>query len=170
MTHALSANTLDPVCGMITTQNTTRSARPSSFSSVRALLGCLSGLSVSHSKSIIYGALYEHAGHSTGKTAPPGSERLARSVHQRTRRRRDRRQQVRKTPSWPRSWANFNLLPLHSHRNAWDNLRMFWTNLTRFLLQWGRSRGRGHRSHEARGRLHRCTLATLAALFTHPPG
>jgi hypothetical protein len=30
--------------------------------------------------------------------------------------------QVRKTPSWPRSWANFSLLPLYSHRNAWANL------------------------------------------------
>ena len=27
--------------------------------------------------------------------------------------------QVRKTPSWPRSWANFSLLWLYSHRNAW---------------------------------------------------
>ena len=32
--------------------------------------------------------------------------------------------QVRKTPSWPRSWANFSLLPLCSHRNAWANLRL----------------------------------------------
>ena len=30
--------------------------------------------------------------------------------------------QVRKTPSWPRSWANFSLLPLYFHRNAWANL------------------------------------------------
>jgi hypothetical protein len=30
--------------------------------------------------------------------------------------------QVRKTPSWPRSWANFSLLQLYSHRNAWANL------------------------------------------------
>ena len=29
--------------------------------------------------------------------------------------------QVRKTPSWPRSWANFSLLYLHSPRNAWTN-------------------------------------------------
>ena len=32
--------------------------------------------------------------------------------------------QVRKTPSWPRSWANFSLLPLYSHRNAWANLHL----------------------------------------------
>ena len=31
---------------------------------------------------------------------------------------------VRKTPSWPRSWANFSLLSLYSHRNAWTNLHL----------------------------------------------
>jgi hypothetical protein len=31
---------------------------------------------------------------------------------------------VRKTPSWPRSWANFSLLSLYSHRNAWANLHL----------------------------------------------
>jgi hypothetical protein len=30
----------------------------------------------------------------------------------------DEQAQVRKTPSWPRSWANFSLLWLDSHRNA----------------------------------------------------
>jgi hypothetical protein len=30
--------------------------------------------------------------------------------------------QVKKTPSWPRSWANFSLLYLYFHRNAWANL------------------------------------------------
>ena len=25
------------------------------------------------------------------------------------------------TPSWPRSWANFSLLPLYPHRKAWAN-------------------------------------------------
>ena len=30
--------------------------------------------------------------------------------------------EVRKTPSWPRSWANFSLLCLYSHRNAWAGL------------------------------------------------
>ena len=30
--------------------------------------------------------------------------------------------QVRMTPSWPRSWANFSLSQLYSHRNAWANL------------------------------------------------
>ena len=32
--------------------------------------------------------------------------------------------QVRKSPSWPRSWANFSLLQLCSHRNAWANLHL----------------------------------------------
>jgi hypothetical protein len=31
---------------------------------------------------------------------------------------------VRKTPSWPRSWANFSPLQLCSHRNAWANLHL----------------------------------------------
>ena len=26
--------------------------------------------------------------------------------------------EVRKAPGWPRSWANFSLLSLYSHRNA----------------------------------------------------
>jgi hypothetical protein len=35
-----------------------------------------------------------------------------------------RHAQVRKTPSWPRSWANFSLLWLYPHRNAWANFHM----------------------------------------------
>jgi hypothetical protein len=31
---------------------------------------------------------------------------------------------VRKTPSWPRSRANFSLLYLYSHINAWANLHL----------------------------------------------
>jgi hypothetical protein len=31
---------------------------------------------------------------------------------------------VRKAPSWPRSWANFNLLQLYYHRNAWANFHL----------------------------------------------
>ena len=34
------------------------------------------------------------------------------------------RDQVRKTSSWPRSWANFSLLYLYSHRNPWANLHL----------------------------------------------
>ena len=29
---------------------------------------------------------------------------------------------ARKPPGWPRSWANFSLFQLYSHRNAWSNL------------------------------------------------
>ena len=32
--------------------------------------------------------------------------------------------QVRKLPSWPRSWANCSLLQLYSQRNAWANLHI----------------------------------------------
>ena len=39
---------------------------------------------------------------------------------------------VRKTPSWPRSWANFSLSQLCSHRNAWASFR---ANLTPFSLK-----------------------------------
>jgi hypothetical protein len=31
---------------------------------------------------------------------------------------------VRKTPSWPRSWANFSLLWLNAHRNARAKFRL----------------------------------------------
>jgi hypothetical protein len=32
--------------------------------------------------------------------------------------------QARQTPSWPRSWANFSLFWLYSHRNTWANLHL----------------------------------------------
>ena len=32
--------------------------------------------------------------------------------------------QVRKMPCRPRTWANFSLLQLFSHRNAWANLHL----------------------------------------------
>ena len=34
------------------------------------------------------------------------------------------RTKVSKAPRWPRSWANFSLLQLSSHRNAWANLHL----------------------------------------------
>jgi hypothetical protein len=42
--------------------------------------------------------------------------------------------QVRKTPSWPRSWANFSLLYLYPHWSARANLHLL-GNLTPFSLQ-----------------------------------
>jgi hypothetical protein len=33
--------------------------------------------------------------------------------------------EVRKTPSWPRNWANFSPLSLYSHRNERANLHFF---------------------------------------------
>ena len=42
---------------------------------------------------------------------------------------------VRKTPRWPgRSWVNFSLLQLYSHRNTWANLRLLGQSNT-FLAQ-----------------------------------
>ena len=40
---------------------------------------------------------------------------------------------VRRTPSWPRGWANFSVLSLYSHKNAWPTC-IFWPNLTPFSL------------------------------------
>jgi hypothetical protein len=45
--------------------------------------------------------------------------------------------QVRKTLSWPRSWANFSLLSLYSHWNAWANLHLLGQPNT-FLARRGR--------------------------------
>ena len=41
---------------------------------------------------------------------------------------------MRKTPSWPRSWANPSLFQLYSHRNARANFYIL-ANLTLFSLQ-----------------------------------
>ena len=65
---------------------------------------------------------------------------------------------VRKTPRWPRSWANYSLLQLYSNCNAWANLHIlgqpntflaciFWANLTPLCKTEGvlddeRARGR----------------------------
>jgi hypothetical protein len=43
--------------------------------------------------------------------------------------------QVRKPPSWPRSWTNFSRLLLYSHSDAWANLHLFGDKLTPFSLQ-----------------------------------
>ena len=48
--------------------------------------------------------------------------------------------QVRKTLSWPRSWADFSLMQLYSHRNAWAvNLHIL-ASLTPFSLQGTKSK------------------------------
>ena len=36
-------------------------------------------------------------------------------------------------PGWPRSWANFSLLSLYSHRNAWANLHLLGQPNTLFV-------------------------------------
>jgi hypothetical protein len=74
--------------------------------------------------------------------------------------------QVRKTPSWPRSWVNFSLLSLYSHRNAWANLHLLGQPVTLFSLpdggkvQEGGGRGTGRTvavrpGLPLQGRLHR---------------
>ena len=58
--------------------------------------------------------------------------------------------QVRKTPSWPRSWANFSNLWLHSYGPTC----IFWANLTPFSLQAEREK-RVECEDEARQLSHR---------------
>jgi hypothetical protein len=43
---------------------------------------------------------------------------------------------ARNTPSWPRSWANFSLLQLYSHRNAWANLHLLGQSDTFLAISW----------------------------------
>jgi hypothetical protein len=53
--------------------------------------------------------------------------------------------QVRKTPSWPRSWANVRSLSLYSHRNAWANLHLLGQpNTLRASVGGEQWRGAGH--------------------------
>jgi hypothetical protein len=60
--------------------------------------------------------------------------------------------QVRKTPSWPRSWANSSRLQLYSHMNAWANLHLLGQpNTILAARRWPR---RHHRSG-ARPSVHR---------------
>jgi hypothetical protein len=75
----------------------------------------------------------------------------------------DARSEVRKIPSWPRSWANFSLLWLYFYRNAWANLHILGQPNT-FLaggLGCGRPAARGGR--RAAGR--RAGAAPVHGLF-----
>jgi hypothetical protein len=66
---------------------------------------------------------------------------------------------VRKTPSWPRSWANLSLLQLYSHRNAWANphrLGQLYTFVASDLAQALAGRAGGGRA----------TLGTTKVKFT----
>ena len=58
-----------------------------------------------------------------GSSAAP-TELRTRSRSRTTDLHHDMHTRVRKTPSWPRSWASFSLLSLCSHRNAWANLHL----------------------------------------------
>jgi hypothetical protein len=74
-----------------------------------------------------------------------------------------KRLKVRNTPSWPRSWANFSLLWLHSHRNAWANWHLLGQPNT-FLAQAAAAPRAGRALRVLRRRLHR------ALLRGQPPG
>ena len=54
----------------------------------------------------------------------------------------DRLPQVRKTPSWPRSRANFSLLSPYAHRNAWVNVHLLGQHNTFFAISSGRPSAR----------------------------
>ena len=59
-----------------------------------------------------------------------------------------KRPQVRKTPSWPRNWANFSLLQLYSRRDSWANLhRLGQPNI---FLAAGRREGALDLDHRSR--------------------
>ena len=69
--------------------------------------------------------------------------------------------EVRIMPSWPRSWANFSLLLLHSHRNRMHGpTRIFWADLTRCSLE-------GPRWTESPEHLH--THLELCKAASHRP-
>ena len=86
-----------------------------SRASVRARPGRLSVLSVFHSKSGLYGAFVSacRALNSQNRRFPARAEYRAYDDFTAT-----QFAQVRGTPCWPSSWANFSLLQLHSHHNA----------------------------------------------------
>jgi hypothetical protein len=73
--------------------------------------------------------------------------------------------QVRKTPSWPRSWANFSLFCLYSHRNVWANSHLLGQPNT--FLATGGHRLRGLRPLRIRLGCHAGlrTLKSLSAAF-----
>jgi hypothetical protein len=62
--------------------------------------------------------------------------------------------EVRKTPSWPRSWANFSLLSLYSRRNACANLHLLGQPNT-FFARDGRGLTAGIPDRRWRGKLLR---------------
>jgi hypothetical protein len=71
--------------------------------------------------------------------------------------------QVRKTPSWPRNWANFSLLQLYSHRHGWPNLHLS-ANLTPFSLQ--ARRGASTALHQA---VATASISKVQRLLTSSP-
>ena len=78
---------------------------------------------------------------------------------------------MRKTPSWPRSWANFSLLSLYSHRNAWANVHLLGQPNT-FIACGPRPASPQHRRRRTRGTRsrRRRRMAQGAAVRAHCPG
>ena len=80
--------------------------------------------------------------------------------------------EVRKTPSWRRSWAKFSRLSPSSYRNAWASLRhlgrpnTFLAGGPRALLALLR---RALRGGAVRGARHRCGCANIVATIAHRP-
>ena len=83
--------------------------------------------------------------------------------------------EVRKTPSWPRSWANFSLSQLSSHRYAWANLHLL-GQPDISLAPGGAARRRRDRRRAARGeqgatyRGFKGAHLNPLGLFLEPPG
>jgi hypothetical protein len=73
------------------------------------------------------------------------------------------RAKVRKTPRRPRSWANFSLLMLYSHRNAWANLHLLGQPNTFLAQGGGRLRGGAPVGEGRRGRAQDRAGAAAAA-------
>jgi hypothetical protein len=72
--------------------------------------------------------------------------------------------QVRKTPSWPRSWANFSLLWLYSYRNAWTNLHFLGQPNTFLVIRGGRAALRSRPGGSGKAR-----IAMDAQVICAPP-
>ena len=80
--------------------------------------------------------------------------------------------QVRKTPSWPRSWANFRFLSRYSHRNAWANLHLLGQPNTLLAAAARASHGgepERRAAAQARGNIRLSLYSTAQPLYTRFP-
>jgi hypothetical protein len=80
--------------------------------------------------------------------------------------------EVRKTPSWPRSWANFSLFQLCSHRNSCANLDLLGQPNTSPLSLEAIAAGVAaalHRMEEPEQKQHEAATTALHPLTGSPP-